>query len=300
MKRSMRLGLAGCALVCLLTVAACNQMNDEAARAALKAADIAEINNVMSLHSWYHAAMQNDVEVQKIWSKRPDIILARNSGYWKGDSVRKLYGEKVTGMTFTIGAFVWHPVTTGVVEVAEDRQTAKGVWYTPGAGGHQSANGSKSLDWMWEKYGVDFVREDGHWKVWHMKVYTDWSGGANISEHGGGPPPSGSGPPGGMGAPPMGGPPPNPGVMGAPPASGKDKKKAGNTGQPGGPSNDPEVQAAKNAGSGMPASMSTPDDVLYKNPYKEWSGTAAPKWVPRPPEPYKTFSETWSYADEDQ
>ena len=25
--------------------------------------------------------------------------------------------------------------------------------------------------WCYEKYGVDFIREDGAWKIWHMHVF---------------------------------------------------------------------------------------------------------------------------------
>ena len=264
-------------LVGAASLAACaGAANDEVVRAALKAADIAEIHNVMSLHSWYHAAMQNSVEVEKIWSKRDDIVIARNTGYWKGANVRKYYGEKV-GEPFTTGAFVWHPVTTGVIEVAGDRQTAKGVWYTPGGGGHANPDGSKSFDWMWEKYGVDFIREDGHWKVWHMKVYTDWSGGANVSFEKGG---TGAPPPGGGGGPPPG----------APPMSGAAQQDVESKLMQGGPP----------PGAQMPASLTAAEDVTYASRYKEWGGTAAPKLQPRPPEPYRTFSETWSYVDENE
>ncbi|MFO1402347.1 MAG: nuclear transport factor 2 family protein [Steroidobacteraceae bacterium] len=284
-------------LVGVAALAACaGGANDEVARAALKAADIAEINNVMSMHSWYHAAMQNGVEVEKIWSKRDDIVIARNTGYWKGANVRKYYGEKV-GEPFTTGAFVWHPVTTGVIEVAGDRQTAKGVWYTPGAGGHASADGRKSLDWMWEKYGVDFIREDGHWKVWHMKVYTDWSGDANLNfQKGGmGAPPGGGGDAQPSGAPPAGapqgnGPPPGAGAGMPPPVSGAARKDVEKM----------VMQSGLPAGVQMPASLSAAEDVVYANGYKEWSETAAPRLQPRPPEPYRTFSETWSYVDENE
>jgi len=26
-------------------------------------------------------------------------------------------------------------------------------------------------DWVWQKYGVDFVKEDGRWKIWHFHIY---------------------------------------------------------------------------------------------------------------------------------
>jgi hypothetical protein len=230
--------LASLAAVAVLA-GACGRMDDEAQRAALRAADIADINNLMSLHSWYHAAMQNDVELEKIWSRRPDVIWAQQTGYFKGmDSIRKYYGQKATPET-TEGGFVWHTITSPVVVVAGDRQSAKGVWYTPGVGGKLNRDGSGNAGWMWEKYGVDFVREDGEWKIWHMKVYTDFSVpvGGRMGE-GGGAPPAGASPP------------------------------------------QPQW------------------DYTYQHPYEGWAAGVSPRLVPQPPVPYRTFSETWSYADE--
>jgi hypothetical protein len=28
--------------------------------------------------------------------------------------------------------------------------------------------------WLWERYGVDFIKEDGVWKFWHILVLTDF------------------------------------------------------------------------------------------------------------------------------
>lgn len=240
-----------------LALAACARMDGEAQRAALRAADIADINNLMSLHSWYHAAMQNDVELEKIWSKRDDVIWAQQTGYYKGmASIRKYYGQKATPDT-TEGGFVWHTITSPVVVVADDRQTAKGVWYTPGVGGKLERDGRGNAGWMWEKYGVDFVREQGEWKIWHMKVYTDFSVpvGGRMGEGGG---------------------------MGPPPSAEK-------------------VGATETRGSAPPASAAPPQpqwDYTYQHPYQGWAPGVSPKLVPQPPKPYRTFSETWSYADE--
>jgi hypothetical protein len=135
--------------------------------------------------------------------------------------------------------------------------------------------------------------------VWHMKVYTDWSGDANVNFQKGGmgaPPPAGGGaqPPGAppAGAPQGKAPPPGagPGPGMPPPTSGAAKKDVENKVMQGGPP----------AGMQMPASLSASEDVVYAKGYKEWSGTATPKLQPRPPEPYRTFSETWSYVDENE
>ncbi len=276
--------LASLAAFGLLGVTACR--NNEAEKAALRAADIADCNRLMSLHAWYHAAMQNDVELEKIWSNRPDVIWAQQSGYWKGmDHIKQYYGQKATPDT-TTGGYVWHTITSGVVEIAADRQTAKGVWYTPGLGGKIPGEGKPNAGWMWEKYGVDFVREDGQWKVWHMKVYTDWAAplGGTIGDQGGmgGPPPSDNKKSGGKGAPPKG--------QGAPQIQGG-KEKIG-TG---------EVTAANGGQQQQGPAPGQPNwDYYYKTPYQGWAKGVSPRLVPRPPEPYKTFSETWSYADENE
>jgi hypothetical protein len=245
-------------------------MNDETAKAALKGADIAECNNLMSLHSWYHAAMQNDVELEKIWSKRPDVIWAQTSGYWKGmDHIKQYYGKKATP-DVTEGGFVWHTVSTPVVEIAGDRQTAKGVYYTIGVGGKQSKDGKNNAGWMWEKYGVDFVREDGKWKIWHLKVYTDWSA-------------------------PLGGTIGDPGGMGPAPSNAKDQKN----GKKQGPERVGATETKTQKDAAAAAAQQQPNwDGYYKTPYPAWAPGVSPQLIPRPPEPYKTFSETWSYTDD--
>jgi len=237
------------------------------------AVDIHEINNLMSLHSWYHAASMNDVELNELWSKRDDIVWAQNSGYWIGQkAIREYYGKTVTRES-TKGMFVWHTITSPVVEVARDGKTAKGVWYTPGVvGGFDVGN----FNWMFEKYGVDFVREDGVWKIWHMHVYTDaaWPLNGTIT--------AGSG--GGPGSPPGGGAP----GAGAP---------AGARGGPPGGVQPPQGERIGAEASAAPPQMGGGPTKSMKN-YDEVSPTTEQKLIPRPPVPYNTWSETWSYVDD--
>ena len=108
---------------------------------------------------------------------------------------------------------------------------------------------------MWEKYGVDFVLEDGKWKVWHMHVYTDAAipAGKSVNDDG----------------------------------------------------VDYSWEAAEAlfneaaARKGLPPMAQKSADVNKRN-YIEWGANVLPHLVPRPPEPYKTFSETFSYADENE
>jgi hypothetical protein len=64
-------------------------------------------------------------------------------------------------------------LTTPVIEVAQDGQTAKGFWiaFGPGAGAspNQMPDGSYfNAAWMGVKFGVDFIKEEGQWKLWHL------------------------------------------------------------------------------------------------------------------------------------
>lgn len=253
------------AMLCLILASlagltACNDNRlDEVEIAALKAADYADLNNLMSLHSWYHAAFKNAEEIEKIWSKRDDIIWAQNWGYWKGrDSIMQYYGREAPKAD-KLGGFVWHTITTGAVEIAGDRKTAKGIWYTPGVVGQYGSAGKKSMGlWMWEKYGVEFIREDGEWKIWHMKVYTDFA--VAVGD--------------GIGD--------KPAMMGPPPTEAKE--------------NSGEMVGSETASTGK-TSADQPDYV-YQDQYKGWAPDAEPQLIPRPPEPYDTWENTWSYINE--
>lgn len=285
--------LLGVFLVALL-FSSTSCTDSETKKAALKGADYAEINNLMSAHSWYHAYLRNDLELENIWVSRDGeyaetAMWGQQSGYWLGmDKIWDMYGDSSKGnMPGPQGGFVWHTITTSVVEIAEDRQTAKGIWYTPGIVAEYLEDGSNNSTWMWEKYGVEFVRENGEWKVWKMKVYTDFSVtiGENIgSAQGasmsgipqGGDAPEGAGaPPAGMeGAPDMGGAP-----GGAPDMGGA-----------------PDGAGAPPAGGGGGGANW---DYEYQDPYNGWSSYESyVEMRPRVPEPYTTYSETWSYMED--
>lgn len=73
--------------------------------------------------------------------------------------------------------------------VAEDGKTARGIWTKTGTetyglramdsdrtydgypfdGVHRRAGGFGG--WCWGRYDFDFIKENGHWKFWHMDLY---------------------------------------------------------------------------------------------------------------------------------
>jgi hypothetical protein len=226
-----------------------------------RALDILEIQNVMGKHEYYHAAGRHKEEMEDIWAhKTPGVSFETDQqGKIEGwEQVWKYYGEGVElnakrsleemiklfpqiendPKNYHIGTTVMHTLTTPVIEVAEDGKTGKGVWVSPG---HITGvrGGKLQASWFWERYGVDFVKEDGKWKIWHLRVYTDF-------------------------------------------ATPCEKSWVES-------SLEPRAAPATEPVTGLQAGKKR------ANPYKAYSPFTVPQFEPRPPEPYKTFDQTFSY-----
>lgn len=162
------------------------------------------VQNLMSRHEYMHAAGLNLEEVDSFWVAR-DGKFAKTAAFaspgWvmNGiETVRAAYGQgsrkdaeaarkalaaidpsvKDTEAFFGAGAeWVMHTSTTPIIEVADDGQTAQGAWYSPGMGIMPTVvDGKVKLNpvMFWEKYGGDFVKENGVWKIWHLQMAYDF------------------------------------------------------------------------------------------------------------------------------
>lgn len=77
-----------------------------------------------------------------------------------------------------IGSVGLHSVATGVFEVAEDGMSARASFYTPGfMANNTGRRGGTKQDCciMWERYGTDWVFENGAWKTIHNHVAEDFT-----------------------------------------------------------------------------------------------------------------------------
>jgi len=283
----------------LLFTAGCQQASTGAGAAIdvsafQRAADVEQIQNVMSRHAWYYSSGQHDRELTELFAlDMPDVSWGNGREWWVGkdllwdyyvtyfDEFRlrdlQAFAEQhpeveVKPENLGAGTSMFHTNSTPVIEVAGDGQTAKGIWYSIGQV-TQTPGGNQTPTYMWERYGVDFIKVDGEWKIWHFMVLTDWSAAPGESWVRGG---GGFGPPPG-GQPPAGGPggPGGPGDQGGPP------------GGPGGPSG-PGGQAGESGGA--PASNVQAEGQGMQQPY------APPSEILFIPVPYQTFSETVSYG----
>ncbi len=70
-----------------------------------------------------------------------------------------------------------HSLMTPLIYVAEDGETAQGMWHSPGQITFSEPGGDGLPEghcmWMYERYAVDFIKENGEWKIWHLLIGTD-------------------------------------------------------------------------------------------------------------------------------
>lgn len=297
-----------------------------------------QVQNTMSRHAYYHAAGMNLEEVDNLWvdldgPNAKTATFASPAWVMYGlETVRNAYGlqnqanrenrlkqlsEAFPDIEFTeanLGAgheWAMHTNTTPVIEVAGDGKTAKGLWYSPGMGLMARVSGAGASTggvFFWEKYGGDFILEDGQWKIWHLQMAydftpglpTEWTQNLTIGEvaaggqqggpGGGGPggPPPGDG--GGQGGPPPGG-------GGGPGGPGGGGPGGGGPGGPGaaGGDDEPMREAGESMSAGDTPGMRTP---AYS--YPSFLPNRPGLIYPRIPEPYYTFDETFSYCNCDE
>ena len=138
--------------------------------------DMQEIRNLMGKYEYY--SFNNDYEsIMPLFSKREDAYVdCEGVGVLEGPAgIRKFMVDWHTSLNGedTNGIFSIHAVTTEVIEVAEDGKTARGIWISPGAEAKHSVRGDLEAYWIWGKYPIDFIKEDGEWHFWKFRIPHD-------------------------------------------------------------------------------------------------------------------------------
>ena len=71
-----------------------------------------------------------------------------------------------------------HTISTMVLEVADDLQTATGAYVSPGvetgAIAPTGQPGQTAAYWLWNKCSFDCIKESGRWKIWHFRVFNSF------------------------------------------------------------------------------------------------------------------------------
>lgn len=131
--------------------------------------------------------LEDTLEIQKLQSKYAHYLFtqqferifaecfARNladvsvefsdSGVYRGaESVRSLY--RAFEATREIpGFFILHMTVNPYIEIARDGRSARSHWLSPGCAGSNT-----SASWIWGPCYVDYVKEDGAWRISHTNL----------------------------------------------------------------------------------------------------------------------------------
>jgi hypothetical protein len=145
--------------------------------------DTRQIANLMGRYIYLHEVNRDPEFPDTIFAKKTPGVsweVARSGAFIEGGIRRMLARDPdMDEATLKKGSLFTHPITTPVIEVAGDGKTGKGVWISPGYETGKDKAGKPFACWCYIKYGCDFVKEDGVWKMWHYHVYrvfmTPWN-----------------------------------------------------------------------------------------------------------------------------
>jgi hypothetical protein len=153
-----------------------------------RAKDVSAIQAVMGRYETIH----NALDIHKSWelfADMPDTYTQiaggpKIEGY---ENVVKSWQSQRSGSnpgSPDNGTMLEHPLSSPIIVVAGDGQTAKATFVSLGHETHYNTQTKKyEPEWAYGKYAVDFIKQNGEWKIWHHRwfrffrtsFYTAWS-----------------------------------------------------------------------------------------------------------------------------
>lgn len=139
--------------------------------------DQEEIRNLISRFTYYEASNRREEALECFWVSEPEhkntASFGRNWGFLQGmEQIKAYYVDR--NRFGGVGTALMHPLSTKLVCEAEDGQTAQGLWMGIAYETAPNAQGELEVKWINERMAVDFVRESGQWRIWHMFIGTNY------------------------------------------------------------------------------------------------------------------------------
>lgn len=136
---------------------------------------VTEIQNLLGRYVYMHIGGQHE-GCMSLFSKREDMTVEIGPmGLFRGPKgLEQIYGVNHTvNEGDRVGFLAVHPLTTPVIEVADDLLTAKGLWLHHGVETQPDIDnpGEMGAVFMDGYYAIDFIYEDGAWKMWHFHMF---------------------------------------------------------------------------------------------------------------------------------
>lgn len=159
---------------------------DQLLKDAQNAYDRSEIENLFGSYMYLHSLVQDSRTLSFFAQTKEDIRIDLGNGIIEGREDLAAYFASKTPLK---GQMLGRSLVNPMIVVAGDGETAKGLWVTAGHDTfvtyeepdpkefpfasymekHSEYDFYKMTQWVWHKYGVDFVKEDGKWKIWHIR-----------------------------------------------------------------------------------------------------------------------------------
>jgi hypothetical protein len=151
----------------------------------------AELENLVGRYLHLCMACAGEEIMDRLWSTRPDVCIEVGaSGKYQSKEKVATFFQK----DHLPGKFQLLYAIAPVIEIAEDEQTARGVWLGLGTetdagelSGYQRGSDPEremlfssrtedgagyTAEWSFQKLGFDFAREaDGSWRILHLHIY---------------------------------------------------------------------------------------------------------------------------------
>lgn len=158
--------------------------------------DQREIKNLMGKYANCIILNREGEIFNLFWAENTEnICLAFNDGFYRGgvavsgyyDACRernslvakllqKRFPEKLGSMSddeiYGIGPFKVKPMACPVIEISDDNNSAKGLWYCQGAYNDVEIGGPIAR-WTWGYFAADFMRQDSQWKILNLQSVND-------------------------------------------------------------------------------------------------------------------------------
>lgn len=132
--------------------------------------------NLMGKYGFYFSAFRFK-DAAGLFARRADSVLAMPWGIYEGyESICRCYVEQMgdrdaPGAEPSLkGKMFLREFNTEILKVAGDGRTARGFYISMGQDGYVKANGFPQSDWVWAKYAVEFIDDNGEWRIWKMRV----------------------------------------------------------------------------------------------------------------------------------
>lgn len=168
------------------------QRADEVLLKAQRANAYRLIQNTCAAHLYSYRAQAQYFEIENYWVKsRDDITYFGSKGRdsvvdfycatnrkmrdAKLQLVNRFYPEiEVCEENDGMGDMVAKAATTPYIVVADDGQSAKALWFSPGICSEIGPDGKPKATYMQEKLALDLLKEEDGWKIFNLKTYMDF------------------------------------------------------------------------------------------------------------------------------